>query len=100
VYTVGFGTPNGVIPGYEGYSFFVKVDEESLKAVARITEGEYFYAASAEQLIAAYRSLQGRMGLETRETEVSFALAALMLMLGALALAMLWWPARRAARSA
>jgi hypothetical protein len=40
------------------------------------------------------------MGLETRETEVSFALAALMLLLGALALAMLWWPSRSAARRA
>ena len=99
VYTVGFGTPNGVIPGYEGYSFFVKVDEEALKAVARITEGEYFYAASAEQLIAAYRSLQGRMGLETRETEVSFGLAALMLVLSTLALGLLWWPHRGSSAS-
>ncbi len=85
VYTVGFGTPHGTIPGYEGYSFFVQVDEETLKGVARITEGEYFYAASAEDLVAAYRKLQGRLALETRETELSFALAGLMLLMAALA---------------
>ena len=81
VYTVGFGTPHGTIPGYEGYSFFVQVDEETLKSVARITEGEYFYAASAQDLVAAYRKLQGRLALEKKETELSFALAALMLVL-------------------
>jgi Ca-activated chloride channel family protein len=50
VYTVGFGTPNGFIPGYEGYSFFTQVDEEALKAVAKITEADYFKAGSAEDL--------------------------------------------------
>jgi len=88
VYTVGFGTPNGTIQGYEGYSFYVKVDEEALKAVARITEGEYFYAASAQDLLAVYRKLQGKLALETRETELSFGAAGLMLLLSALAL--LW----------
>lgn len=88
VYTVGFGTPNGTIPGYEGYSFFVRVDEESLKAVARITEGEYFYAASAQELVSVYRKLQGKLALETRETELSFVLAGLMLLMALAAVAM------------
>jgi Ca-activated chloride channel family protein len=94
VYTVGFGTPHGTIPGYEGYSFFVQVDEETLKGVARITEGEYFYAASAEDLVAAYRKLQGRLALETRETELSFALAAMMLVLVSLAILLAVGPRR------
>jgi len=88
VYTVGFGTPNGTIPGYEGYSFFVRVDEESLKAVARITEGEYFYAASAQELVNVYRKLQGKLALETRETELSFVLVGLMLLMALAAFTM------------
>ena len=94
VYTVGFGTPNGTIPGYEGYSFFVKVDEEALKAVARITEGEYFYAATAKDLNAVYQALQGRLALETRETELSFVLAALMMGISMVAMFLAWKGAR------
>jgi Ca-activated chloride channel family protein len=99
VHTVGFGTPHGSIPGYEGYSFFVKVDEETLKAVARITEGEYFYAASAEELVGAYRKLQGRLALETRETELSFVAAALMLGLSLVAIGLALRGARASGRS-
>ncbi|MEK9775755.1 MAG: VWA domain-containing protein [Quisquiliibacterium sp.] len=90
VHTVGFGTPTGTIPGYEGYSFFVRVDEETLKAVARITEGEYFYAGSAQDLMAVYRKLQGKLALETRQTELSFVLAGLMLLLSLIAIAIAW----------
>jgi Ca-activated chloride channel family protein len=77
----------------------VRVDEESLKAVARITEGEYFYAASAQELVAVYRKLQGKLALETRETELSFALAGLMLLLSLAALLMALRGQRRLQRA-
>ncbi len=93
VYTVGFGTPNGVIPGFEGWSFYVRVDEEALKAVARVTEGEYFYAGTAEDLRAVYQKLSSRFALEKRDTEVSalFAGVAALLTLLAVALSLLWF---------
>ena len=81
VHTVAFGTEHGVIPGYEGYSFFVKVDQETLKAVAQITGGQYFYAASADELKAAYAGLQSKLSLETRRTEISFVALSAMLIL-------------------
>lgn len=86
VHTVAFGTEHGVIPGYEAYSFFVKVDEETLKAVARMTGGQYFYAATAADLESAYKTLQGKLVLEKRKSELSFGLLALMLALGLSAL--------------
>lgn len=93
VYTVGFGTPNGFIPGFEGYSFFTQVDEESLKAVAKMTEAEYFKAGSAEDLKTVYEHLSNQFTLETRETEITSLLsgAALLLMLLALVLSARWF---------
>ena len=80
VYTVGFGTPNGFIPGYEGYSFFTQVDEETLKAVAAATEAEYFKAGSAEELKKIYEHLSTQFTLERKDTEVSALVAGLALL--------------------
>jgi Ca-activated chloride channel family protein len=93
VYTVGFGTPNGTIPGYDGWSFYVRVDEETLKAVARVTEAEYFHAATAEDLRKVYEGLSSRFALERRDTEVSAifaAVSAVLLILSAM-LSQLWF---------
>jgi Ca-activated chloride channel family protein len=93
VYTVGFGTPNGFIPGYEGYSFFTQVDEEALKAVAKITEADYFKAGSAEDLKKVYQHLSTQFTLEKRDTEITAILAgvALILVLLAIALSGFWF---------
>jgi Ca-activated chloride channel family protein len=93
VYTVGFGTPNGTIPGYDGWSFYVRVDEETLKAVAKITEAEYFHAATAEGLQKVYQGLSSRFALERRDTEISalFAAASALLLLLAVSLSLLWF---------
>ncbi len=93
VYTVGFGTPNGSIPGYEGWSFYVRLDEEALKAVARTTEAEYFYAGSAADLRKVYQSLSSRFALERRDTEIGALFAALsaLLALTAVALSLVWF---------
>ena len=93
VYTVGFGTPNGFIPGFEGYSFFTQVDEESLKAVAKITEAEYFKAGSAENLKKVYQHLSNQFTLEKRDTEITALLSgAALLMIGlALVLSAIWF---------
>lgn len=93
VYTVGFGTPNGQIPGFEGYSFFARVDEEALKAMAQITEAEYFKATSAQELKGIYQKLSSQFSLERRDTEVSALLtaAAAALLLAAVGLSWRWF---------
>lgn len=92
VHTVAFGTPEGVIPGIEGYSFFARVDEETLQAVAKATGGEFFRAHNAQDLASIYAKLSSRVALETRDTEVSvlWGLAALLLVVSSLALSMHW----------
>jgi len=86
VYTVAFGTPNGFIPGYEGWSFFTQVDEETLQAMAKITEGEFFRAGSADDLKQVYEHLSTQFTLEKRDTEITSLLVGLALLLIFLAL--------------
>ncbi|OLC67755.1 MAG: ABC transporter ATP-binding protein [Betaproteobacteria bacterium 13_1_40CM_4_64_4] len=93
IYTVGIGTPNGEILGSEGWSMRVRLDEESLKTIANVTHGEYFYASNAMDLRKVYESLNTRLALETRQTEITALLAAAAAVITLLAafLSMLWF---------
>ena len=93
IYTVGIGTPNGEILGSEGWSMRVRLDEESLKTIANVTHGEYFYASNAKDLKKVYESLNTRLALETRQTEITALLAAAAAVITLLAafLSMLWF---------
>ncbi len=92
VYTVGIGTTSGEIIGFEGWSMRVRLDEETLKNVALLTHGEYFYAGTADDLKKVYESLSSRMVVERKETEITAFFAALgaLLALAASGLS-LWW---------
>jgi Ca-activated chloride channel family protein len=86
VYTVGIGTTAGETIGFEGWSMRVRLDEATLKNIAALTLGEYFYAGTAEDLKQVYQSLSSRLVVEKKETEITafFAAAgALLAMLGA-----------------
>ena len=92
VYTVGVGTVDGETIGFEGWSMRVKLDEETLKAVAQKTQAEYFYAGSATDLKKVYDTLSSKLIVEKKETEISalFSLAAALLALLSAGLS-LWW---------
>jgi Ca-activated chloride channel family protein len=93
VYTVGVGTANGEIIGAEGWSMRVRLDEESLKAIANLTRGEYFYAGNAADLQKIYQNLNTRIFFEQKETEITalFAAAAAVLAFLSALLSMLWF---------
>jgi Ca-activated chloride channel family protein len=93
VHTVAFGTPDGFIPGMEGQSFFVRVDEETLRQMAQITQGEFFRASSATDLNGVYEHLASRIRLERQDTQVGalFAGAAILLMSLATGLSLTWF---------
>ncbi len=76
IYTVGFGTPQNGTVGADGWSYFMQLDETTLRAVAKLTGGEYFLASSGNDLSKVYSSLTTRFSLERRETEISALLAA------------------------
>lgn len=91
VYTVGFGTKNGEVIGFEGWSMRVRLDEETLRGIADLTRAEYFFAGSAGDLKKIYDALRTRIAFETRRTEVtalaSMAAAAIALLSAVLSLA-------------
>jgi Ca-activated chloride channel family protein len=93
VYTVGFGTREGASIEFEGYSFYVRLDEETLKSIAKMTGGEYFHAGTAADLRKVYETLNARIAMETRETEISalFVTAAAAMLLLAALLSLLWF---------
>ena len=93
VYTVGFGTTSGEIIGFEGWSFRVRLDEETLKTIAIMTQGEYFHAGSAADLKKVYETLNTRLSLEKKETEITalFSAAAALFTLLAGLLSILWF---------
>ena len=93
VHTVAFGTPSGFIPGWEGSSFYVRVDEETLMAVAKATQGQFFRAQNAEDLRQIYGELSSQMHLEVQRTEVTVLASAAALLFGllALSLSLIWY---------
>ncbi|WP_353234449.1 VWA domain-containing protein [Diaphorobacter ruginosibacter] len=95
VYTVGVGTPEGTVIEFEGWSMRVRLDEQTLQSVAKMTDAEYFHAASAADLLKVYQTLHSRLALEKRETEISalLALAGALVVILAAALSM-WWHGR------
>ena len=99
VFTVGFGTKQGgSIPGmYGGYSsYWMQLDEEALKGVAKRTGGEYFQASNADDLKKVYEHLGTKFALEKQETEVSalFSAGAAMLLIAAALLSLFWFQRR------
>jgi Ca-activated chloride channel homolog len=93
VYTVGIGTVDGETIGFEGWSMRVRLDEETLKAIANKTSAEYFYAGTAADLRKVYETLSSRLTVEKKETEISalFAMAAAALALLSAGLSVLWF---------
>ncbi len=93
VYTVGIGTVDGETIGFEGWSMRVRLDEETLKAIANKTSADYYYAGTAADLKKVYETLSSRLTVEKKETEVSalFAMVAGVLALFSAGLSLLWF---------
>jgi Ca-activated chloride channel family protein len=93
VHTVGFGTKEGGPVNFEDMVIYMRFDEEALKAIAGITEGEYFHAGSADDLRKIYGNLTAKLALERRETELTAFFGAAAALFAALAamLSLLWF---------
>ncbi len=93
VYTVGFGTAEGAAANIDGYSIYMRFDEETLRAIADITRAEYFQAASATDLTKIYERLNAKFMFEKKETEISAvaSAAAGALLIAAAALSLSWF---------
>jgi len=117
VYTIGFGTDdesslaicppwllgsdpdnNPGAPQYYGYGQFSgfpqAIDEETLKAVAEQTGGEYYSAESAAELHQVFKELPTYLIMRHEIMEIAVAFVAIGALLAALAilLSLLWQP--------
>jgi Ca-activated chloride channel homolog len=88
IYTVALGTEDGVVtgPGFGGY-VPVPPDPETLGAIAQESGGKAFTADNAGKLSEIYKNLGSKLGAKKRKHEVTaaFAIAGLVLLLGAAA---------------
>jgi Ca-activated chloride channel family protein len=93
IYTVGIGTPQGTVISFRGWNIRVRLDEEMLKQVARLTGARYFNVGSADELQTVYAGLATRLVADKRETELTGAFALLAALVVALAagLSMTWF---------
>jgi Ca-activated chloride channel homolog len=96
VYTIGFGTETGSPRQGDqfGGRFRRGIDEDSLREIAAMTGGEYFYATSADELQRVFESLPTYLVTREVTTEISVVFAALgaLLVLAAIVLSQLWHP--------
>lgn len=92
VYTVGFGLPLSERREGDPSDAQAGFDEEALKRIAKTTRGEYFPAASAQQLEHVYRQLPGRIVMQSVGTEFAPVLAgvAALLALFACGMSLAW----------
>jgi Ca-activated chloride channel family protein len=85
--TVSFGTPYGYVD-MNGQRQPVPVDDEMLKRIAQLSNGQAYTASNLEQLKEVFTNLQEQIGYETRKGDASagwLRLGALVLALAALA---------------
>jgi Ca-activated chloride channel family protein len=93
IYTVGLGSPEGVVMNFWGRSIRVRLDEEALKGIARKTDGSYFKADNETDLRTIYETLSTKFVSQREETEITafFTAAAAVVLLIAVLLSMLWF---------
>ncbi len=85
VSTISFGTAYGAIELTPGEMEPVAVDDESMRMIADLAGGQFFTAASEQELRQVYAELGEQIGYEVRQVDVSrpwLAGGALLLMAG------------------
>jgi Ca-activated chloride channel homolog len=95
VYTIAYGTENGYVD-LDGKREPVPVDHRQMQQVAQLSGGEYFAAATADQLKTVYQNIGSAVGYEKADREVTSRFAgyglalAVLAALGAISLGARW----------
>jgi Ca-activated chloride channel family protein len=86
IYTVGIGSAAGSTLKINGFTVHTRLDEELLRNIARVTDGSYFNATSAQDLRSIYDNLNPELVVKPVKTEITSVLAGasmLILLIGA-----------------
>ncbi len=95
IYTIAYGTENGYVD-LDNERQAVPVDHELMKQIAALTNGQYFAAATVDQLKTVYANIGSEVGYEKAEREVTSRFAgyglafAVLAALGAISLGAKW----------
>jgi Ca-activated chloride channel family protein len=92
VFPIGIGSPNGAVVNIDGYQVATALDANLLRAIARGSRGAYFAASDADALQRVYNSIDLKLTVAGRDTEITaiFAGVGLVLFLVAAGLSMRW----------
>ena len=95
VYTIAYGTENGYVD-LDGKREKVPVDHEQMQQIAEISGGDYFAAATADELKKVYQNIGSEVGYEKADREITSRFAgyglafAVLAALGAISLGVRW----------
>jgi Ca-activated chloride channel family protein len=94
VYTIALGTPNGTLPNPDpfGPPVLVPPDPQLMQQIAQVSGGRAFNAQSSGEVSSIYGRLGSQLGSVVRQREITFefAIAGLVLLLGAAGASARW----------
>ena len=93
VYTVGVGSVEGTVLHFGGRSMRVRLDEVTLKRLSEATDGDYFNAATEQDMHTIYQDLSTQLVFRKQHTEITalFTGIATVILLAAAGLSLLWF---------
>ncbi len=93
IFPIGLGSPNGAVVDINGFQVATALDANLLRGVARRSGGTYYAASDAASLRRVYDTIDLKLTVAERNTEITaiFAGAGVLLFLVAAALSMRWY---------
>lgn len=87
VYTIGIGSPESTVIHRGAAAIQAKLDEDTLKQIAQMTDAKYYNASTEKDLRAIYQNLGSQFVTRLQPHDISFIFIAFAFFLGVLALA-------------
>lgn len=93
IYPIGLGSTSGTLLKVNGFTVRTYLDEETLQAIAQVTDGTYYHAENEDELKTVYDQVGAQLVVKPEQTEITALLAGvsvLLLLIGG-ALSLLWF---------
>jgi Ca-activated chloride channel family protein len=93
VYPIGIGSPEGTTITVDGFNIVTQLDEATLQAIAKDTNGTYYPAQDAQDLQDIYKKVNLQLttrGEQMEITSIVGGVSSLLLLIGAV-LALVWY---------
>ena len=93
IYTVGIGSASGTDLHIGGFIMHTQLDDTALRQVAALSNGAYYSADNAQDLLKIYQNINTQLVIKPEDTEVTsvFAGAGIFFLLVGAAFSLLWF---------